>query len=132
MLCFEVSVNDKQPITMGHKELAHMSLSLSYTPEVSSLNLSSFGGLRKVTSPDDVVSWFDSELSVGDQVTIKIVESLKADNPVTPSSTKAEKQRTLYCAFCGSPKTDDCRMVVSVLCICEKCVALCQSVLNNG
>ena len=116
---------------MGHEELKLMSLTLSYTPEVSSLTLSSFGGLRKITSPDDFVTWFDSELSKGDQVSIKIVESLTADSPVN-SRPKIENQGTLYCAFCGTPKTDGCRMVISALCICEQCVSECQKVLNNG
>ena len=134
MLCFEVSVNGEPLTTMGHEELATMSLTLDYVPEVARVELSSFGGLRKVTSPEDLVSWFKpvSQIEVGDEVSIRVVDSAQADNPVKPRLAKDAPQHTLYCAFCGSPQSEDRRMVVGTLCICESCVAGFQDALAKG
>lgn len=134
MLCFEVRVNGALVSTMGHDELATMSVTLEYIPELPSLELSSLGCLRKVTAPEDVVSWFEpvSQLAAGVEVAIRVVESSKSDTPIRPRLTRDYPVPTRYCAFCGRSSSEGKRMVGGPLFICEPCVAECHNVLAKG
>jgi len=95
MLCFEVSLNGEQLCTTGAEDLRVMSTRLTWGrrqdegKDVEFLRLES-GGMNQAM---EHVRWSGREdLAIGDEITLRIVESEEADPPDAGPAVTGELQ----------------------------------------
>ena len=110
MICFEVWLNGKKIKTIGHKDALILNADIMFHRENKEQYLNLFSSVwRKEVEGKDLF-WSTPNLSLGDEVIIKIVETDKPDFPdhehmegvKLPPPWGGDKNR---CSFCG--KTED-------------------------
>jgi len=81
-LCFEVRINDGPAVVSGRAGISVLSSTLTF---ISSRNELEFrvGGLDSASSRDnEFIEWIRQELKIGDQVSIRIVETNAVSEPI--------------------------------------------------
>jgi hypothetical protein len=95
-LCFEVTINQDNPVAAGAPEANVLSAIVSYVTERNELTLE-VGGLA---SNSERLDWISRDLKVGDVMVIRIVESNAPDPPVKrhrdEPSFLADQERAYY------------------------------------
>jgi len=95
-LCFEVAINDELPIRAGLPDLKVLTAIVSFVADRDELDLD-VGGM---VDRSDHVRWLQRDLRRGDVVTIRIVDSEEATEPVmrerVDSASDAERERAYY------------------------------------
>lgn len=136
MICFEVQVNGVKICTAGTGEFGVLTSGLAWVnnrqePSVEdsvnrvSLNV---GGL---TIPEndsgEFVTWVRQDLKVGDEVRMRVVEAIVADEPVE------RQDREPHCSFCGKVASKVSKIIEAQhVKICNECVAVCNQVITEN
>jgi len=99
-LCFEVRINDGEPIIAGLDDIAVLSVLVSLVSARRELQCQ-VGGLVKYGPHDsEHVEWLTRELTTGDHVSIRVVESEHKTKPVRREREDpefaAEQERKYY------------------------------------
>ena len=129
MKSFEVTINGKKQCTAGVGQNGVLTAILSFVKgtrasqetqqdsESESLDIR-VGGLANIDpGTSEHLEWLNQELSVGDEVTIKIVEVLECDEP------KTKETSYLQCSFCGKKQAEAQKLIAGPgVHICDECV----------
>jgi alpha/beta superfamily hydrolase len=98
MIAFEVFINGKKTATAGVGELGVLSAILSWVrrQDESSDELTfELGGLITTGEQKEHLRWLSEQLSVGDQVLVRIVDSDVIDSPKEREVTSSERDEFL-------------------------------------
>lgn len=90
MICFEVQVNDRKICRAGLGQFGVLTSLISWVnnrerPDengTQSVSLNVGGLTIPENDPGEFVTWVRESLTVGDEVSMKIVEAIDADEPV--------------------------------------------------
>lgn len=82
MLCFEVTINDGQPVLAGHSEISVLSATASYVASRAELKFELGGLISRSSTGNEHLYWFKEALRQGDTVVLRIVESEEVSDPV--------------------------------------------------
>ena len=99
MLCFEVQINDRPPVTAGAEEISVLVAALTYVSEHDDLGLRVGGMISYSKTNNEHLDWLNASLQVGDSISIRVVDSTE---PTEPTSRKrddpelAERARRKY------------------------------------
>lgn len=141
MLCFEVEINREQICTTGIGEFGYLTSALSWrrsrkpnpSPvlEERSAVLSVGGVIETEPDTDEVLEWVERDLAVGDEVTIRIVEAARSDEPAERRPRVRKACLGPGCSFCGKRFSEVRKMIGSVqgAHICNECVDRLSQVL---
>ena len=81
-LCFEVRINDGPAVISGRAGISVLSSTLTFISSRNELALR-VGGLASASSRDnEFIEWINQDLKVGDQVSIRIVETNAVSDPI--------------------------------------------------
>jgi hypothetical protein len=82
MIAFEVRLNGQRLCTAGHADIAVQSAIINYLSRPQDLLLTVKASTKGMQSPSQNLTWLNnSRLSVGDEVSIKIVDVPTCDAP---------------------------------------------------
>ena len=121
----------------GDKNLYNLHTQLHYVKEVNWLKLKTSGLVVESEELDNFAEWHETEtLNIGDEITIKIVES---DQPDTYEvikhfgTLKIDNDTKHFCSFCGREASKELGMYIgfSKANICYDCLAKVNSAKNN-
>jgi hypothetical protein len=99
-LCFEVTINDELPIVAGFPDLKVLTAILTFVPAREELGLQVGGMLDR----SDHVTWLEREITRGDVVTVRIIDSDQTTEPATRKRTDPSidaAQERAYYEHCG-------------------------------
>jgi hypothetical protein len=129
MICFEVYINGQKICLAGVGDNGVLSAMATFTAS-SELQKTEFrvGGMTKVdVETSQQIEWLDRELSVGDTITVKIVEAEKYDMPL------GQQTNYLQCSFCGKKQAEVANFITGPNnYICNECVVSCLQVITEG
>lgn len=133
MKCFEVTINGKKVCTagIGDDGVLHANLALlkreDQDAESELLDLR-VGGIANVEpGVSEHVEWLYQDLSVGDEVNIKIIESSECDVPLS------QETQYLQCSFCEKKQSEVSRLIAGPqVYICNECITTCSQVIAEG
>ena len=81
-LCFEVRINDGPAVISGRAGISVLSSTLTFISSRNELELR-VGGLASAGSRDnEFIEWINQDLKIGDQVSIRIVETNAVSDPI--------------------------------------------------
>jgi len=141
MKCFEVTINGKRLCTAGVEDgvltaiLSHVKGQRASTEphEDQSTDKSEsldfrVGGLEHVgVGASAHVDWLTQDISIGDEIIIKILEATTCDEPTNKEITY------LQCAFCGKKASEVQKLIAGPgVHICNECVGHCVKALVDG
>jgi len=84
MIALEVHINDQKVCTAGLDEAETLSTGVVAVRQKQSPRgeiTVSFHAGGAVTEPEELLQWHDSTLKVGDKITVRVIETSKADAP---------------------------------------------------
>jgi hypothetical protein len=134
MLCYEVLLNGARVCLAGDTRARLLSTSLisSRGADIASLRVDA----DLVVTPTHLesVRWTEASLRIGDELLIRITDSATADVPKPVQSfgrrITAVGETEDSCSFCG--EKGEVRLIKGIAGnICDKCVALCQEILEE-
>ncbi len=108
MKCFEILVNGKRVAVIGHADAQCLTASVETNPEIDAAIVDLTAELPVRDGKARFASWPDATLRVGDDLTIRVVEVERADDPVTVigvgvGQTEAQETPWPICVTCGKP-----------------------------
>lgn len=142
MICFEVMINGKKICTAGVGDAGVLSALLTFVkrPKGSeetqgnqdqgkseSIDLR-VGGIANVDpETSEHVDWLHQYLSVGDEISIKVIEAAKCDPP------SSKETSYLQCSFCGKKQSEVLKLIAGPTnYICNGCVGDCSRAIADG
>jgi hypothetical protein len=140
MKCFEVMINGTKVCTagVGHDGVLAAILTLVHRQNVSdgtrknqeeskSLDIR-VGGMANVEpGVSEHVEWLHQYLSVGDEITIKIIESSECNEPLSRDTNH------LQCSFCEKKQAEVSKLIAGPqVFICDECILICSQVIADG
>ena len=138
MICFEVQINGEKICKAGFDaEFGVLSSGLTWannrhqpSGEVAMRLSLHVGGL---TSPEndsgEFLTWLKQEIRVGDEVSVRVVEAIDADEPFERELNDPE----LHCSFCGKSESKVSGIIdAERVCICTECVEVCNQVIAGN
>jgi len=130
MLCFEVWINGKKERVVGFESAEEYSVCLTAFPNLSdsvSLEMSGYASSPEVYQ--DELRWSGSELRLGDEILIKIVNREAGDTPIRTRHGEGEigdADRAMICSNCGKSHLEVERMIQAErITLCGEC---CKSI----
>jgi hypothetical protein len=82
MIAFEVRLNGQRLCTAGHADISVLSALINYLSRPQDLLLTVRASTKGTQSPSQNLTWLDhSRLSVGDEISIKLVDVPTCDAP---------------------------------------------------
>jgi hypothetical protein len=136
MICFDIEINDKHFCRAGVGDDGVLTAAVSWGDAPAEIRGHrkrerrvdlSIGGLRDKTHVDWIRGF--RKLSVGDSVTIHIVESKSFDAPSRTETHDVDTQPE--CAFCGLAENEFRRIVPGpIMSICNECIETCRNYLG--
>jgi hypothetical protein len=129
MICFEVYINGQKVCLAGVGDDGVLSVMASFIASSESQRTDfRVGGLIKVDAEiQQQVEWIDREVNVGDDITIKIVESENYDTPMNG------RTQYLQCSFCRKKQEEVSKLIAgSNNYICNECVVSYSQVITEG
>ena len=81
-LCFEVRINGGPPTIMGQADISVLSACLTFVSARSELEFRAGGLVSNGPHNNEHIEWLQQDLKVGDEVSIRIVDSDSASVPV--------------------------------------------------
>ncbi len=116
MLCFEVWINGKKERVVGFGSVEEYSVYLTAYPELLSdsvlLEMSGYAPSREVCL--DELRWCGSQLRLGDEVLIKIVNQEDADTPIRARDGEGQigyADKAMIFSNCGKSHLEVERMI---------------------
>ena len=126
MICLEVTINGERRTVAGVASAQTLYAEVCTYPELKDTWLQVDGEITPEDQPPADAHWLSAQLSVGDQVEIRIIES---DQPSAPKVTRIEPTASasdaipFVCAFCGKDHHQTEGMISSrKAMICRDCV----------
>lgn len=129
MKSFEVTINGKKQCTAGVGNKGVLTAILSFVKgtsasdeahqgsESESLDISVGGWANIAPGISEHLEWLNQDLSVGDEITIKIIEVVECDEP------KTKETSYLQCSFCGKKQAEVQKLIAGPrVHICNECV----------
>jgi hypothetical protein len=97
-LCFEVQVNDEQPIVAGMAGIGVLTAIVAYASARDELDVQVGGLVGHSDSGNEHVDWIERDLKPGDRVIVRIVDSSEPTPPTRrhreePGFEAAEERR---------------------------------------
>lgn len=137
MIGFEVIINGEKICAAGIGEFGVLTSVMTWVGSRKDSNEGidirnpdlKVGGLTDSgNDADEFVDWVKRSLNIGDQVNIRIVDIVEADEPIERSSSKREP----CCSFCGKTASQVVKLIgAQQVNICNLCVEVCNQVLAN-
>jgi hypothetical protein len=129
MICFEIYINGQKVCLAGVGSDGVLSAMATFIASSKSQNTDfRVSGLSKVDAEtSQQIEWLDRELSIGDVLTIKVVETENYDIP--PS------QKIVYvqCSFCGKKEAEVVTLIAGANnYICNECVISCSQAIREN
>ena len=135
MICLEVIVNGKRSTVAGVASAQTLTAEICAYPGLNQSWLQVYGEVMPDDQPDVDAEWLSTQLSVGDQVQIQLIES---DDPVAPRMRRIEPTAATsdgipcVCAFCGKDSHQTEGMVASrKAMICRSCICYLYEVVSD-
>ena len=141
MKCFEVTINGEKVCTAGVGDDGVLTAILALVQrqtvsdgtrdkqdaESESLNVR-VGGIANVEPGlSEHLEWLYKDLSVGDEITIKIIESSECDVPLS------QETKYLQCSFCEKKQSEVSRLIAGPqVFICDECINTFSQVIAEG
>jgi ClpX C4-type zinc finger len=131
MLCFEVQLNGKKKLLAGYENVSELGLSIETLEEEGFLEVNA--GIWNETSPAEYLFWDSFDLKIGDEVTIKLLDSNNPDpptrisqDPEVPENAKTPRtQRQMLCSSCKKSFRDvDNIIKMPGVILCNECIEL--------
>ena len=128
MICFEVSINGKRVCLAGIGDSGVLSTIVNWVNGNHDRLDIHVGGLTQIgINESQHVSWIDQQLIVGDEVSIRIVESVVCDEP------DKDKVRFEGCLYCGKSRSEGAKLISgSYGFLCFECVEVCTKIISEG
>ena len=141
MKCFEVTINGKKVCTAGVGDNGVLSaiLALAQRQTVSdgtgeeqnadseSVDVRVGGIINLESGVYDHLEWLHQYLSVGDEITIKIIESSECNEPLS------RETNYLQCSFCEKKQSEVSKLIAGPqVFICNECITTCSQVIGEG
>ena len=133
MKCFEITINGEKVCTAGVGDDGVLNSVISFakrndveTQPSESLDLRVSGVANLEPGVMEHLEWLQRDLSVGDEVLIRIIEDSTCDKP-------NDKELTyLACSFCGKKQSEVSKLIAgpSVF-ICNDCIGDCDNAIAN-
>jgi len=129
MLCFEIQLNGKKKLLAGHKDLSELGLSIDTLDEKAFLEVNA--GIYKGSSPPDYLFWDGVDFKVGDEITVKLLDSNEPDPPTrishdhddSSNDKKPKVQRQMLCSSCKKPFRERDKMIkMPSVILCNECI----------
>ena len=127
MICFEVWINGEKKCIAGEEDItlsafiAYIRSEKSENQGTSRISINISGTRNLGNNITQGVDWLKSELSIGDEIIIKITDSDHADNP-----TEIFPKDKQECSFCKKTSSSVKKIIVGARAkICDECVELC-------
>jgi hypothetical protein len=137
MKCFEVTINGKKACTAGVGNDGVLTAIISFVKgarasdgtrsESESLGIE-VGGLANIDAgTSEHRRWLQQDLSVGDELTIKVIEAVESDEPQTKETSY------LQCSFCGKKSSEVQKLIAGpTVYICDECVSDAWQAIMKG
>ena len=139
MICFEITINGNYVCTAGIGELGvlHTIVTWVKTSKVApasgetvsrdNLDIHVGGLAHPDADTSQHVDWLNQAISVGDEITIRVIESPIYDEPTR------DKPRFEGCSFCGKKPLEEGKLIAgSQAFICLECVLSYTKAMNDG
>ena len=116
MICLELIINGEARTVAGAASAQTISAELCTYPELNQSWLRVSGDLVSEDQPDADANWLTTQLTVGDHVQIRVVET---DSPSAPTLSRtvptaaASDEIPFVCAFCAKDARETQGMVAS-------------------
>jgi ClpX C4-type zinc finger len=136
MLCYEVILNGTKICLAGHSSARLLIASLVAGRGADAASLQVDAQLAETPQQTDDVRWADLPVQIGDELLIRVMNATTAEIPkhrrsfgrrITSTSTGEVEDS---CSFCG--EKGEVRLIKGTAGnICDKCVTLCQEILEE-
>ena len=139
MLCFEVQLNGEKKILAGYKGVSELGLSIENLEEEAFLEVNA--GIWKTDSPADYLFWEGVDFKIGDEITIKLLDSKKPDPPTRISQDpenpenieEPRSQRQMLCSSCKKPFRERDKMIkMPGVILCNECIELINDFMSES
>ena len=135
MICLEIIVNGERRTLAGAAAAQTISAEVCTYPELQQAWLQVHGEVMPEGQPEADADWLSTQLSVGDQVQIRLIET---DEPVSPQLTRVEPtapasdEIPFVCGFCNKDATQTEGMVASrKAMICHACIRYLSDIVKE-
>ena len=135
MICIEVTINGERRTVAGTALAQTISAEICTYPELQQSWLHVNGEVVPVDQPGADADWLTAQLSVGDHVEIRVIES---DSPALPTLTRADPTAAAsdtipcVCAFCGKDAAQTPGMMASrKAMICHDCIRYLYDIVSE-
>jgi len=127
MMAFEVFVNGKKVCTAGVRKPDLMDAMLWLTAEPRELSFRLSGLIHQTDDSSEIVNWLKRSLEIGDELTIRVIESEIVDDPLP-------RRQILYsCSFCLRNTLEVEKFISGKgVRICNVCVTDFLKITENG
>jgi len=128
MVCFEISANGEllTKACVGESDQFEVALAKPLGERDPTLSVTVFAARSRYRNKN--ISWEPHQLSVGDEIVIRIVEDDANTEPYIKSAEdlQKEKESALFCSFCGKGDREVNSMIAGKndVFICDECVDL--------
>ena len=141
MKCFEVTINGEKVCTAGVGDDGVLVSTVQFVKrsnpdetadsqnnEVSeTLNIRVGGIANRDAGEMQHLEWLQRDLSVGDEIVIRIIEASSCDDPA------GKEVSYLECSFCGKKQAEVSKLIAGpAVFICDECVGDCNAALDRG
>lgn len=136
MLCFEVQLNGEKKILAGYKGVSELGLSVETQEDEAFLEVNA--GIWKTDSPADYLFWDGVDFKIGDEITIKLLDSNKPDPPTLISQDPANEeeprnQRQMLCSSCKKSFRDVDKIIkMPGVILCNECIDLIKDFMSDS
>jgi hypothetical protein len=135
MVCFEISANGKllSKACVGENDQFEIALAKPLGDRDPMLSVTVFAARSRYHNKN--ISWETDQLSVGDEIVIRIVEDKADAEPYIKSAEdlEEEKQSAFFCSFCGKGDQEVNSMIAGKedVFICSECVDLASNTFKT-
>jgi len=137
MICFDVEIDGEKVSRAGIGDFGVLAATVTWAMHRRQLSTGtdrsrkvrvSVGGMTNTgNNVDEMVHWMNEELTVGNEIKIKIIESDKADEPIERTIEDSGPR----CQFCQKKESEVSRLIYAPPnnYICNECVAVCNQMI---
>lgn len=134
MVCFEISANGKllSKACVGESDQFEIALAKPLGDRDPMLSVTVFAARSRYLNKN--ISWETDQLSVGDEIVIRIIEDDVKTESYLKSAEDLEKEKTsaLFCSFCGKGNQEVNSMIAGKndIFICDACVDFAREIVE--